>query len=54
MAMVFKYGLMVLDMKAIGNIIKLVEKENSGMLMVMYLKDNGKMIKLMAMEYIFI
>ena len=54
MDMVSRYGLMVLVMKAIGNIIKLVEKESFGMLMGMSLKVNGKMIKPMVMESIFI
>jgi hypothetical protein len=49
-----KYGLMVLNMKVCGKIIKHVVKEHSTMLMVMYFKGNGKMIKQMATESILI
>ena len=45
MVEVYKPGKMVLDMKEIGEIIKHMEKENFGMLTVMSLKENGKMIK---------
>jgi hypothetical protein len=38
MDMGFIYGLMELDMKANGKIIKLTEKENFIILMVIYLK----------------
>jgi len=41
MVMVFKDGLMVLDMKVNGKIIKLMEKESFIMLIEMYLKANG-------------
>jgi hypothetical protein len=41
----FKHGKMEPDMKEIGKIIKLMEKENFGMLMEMFLRVNGKMIK---------
>ena len=54
MDMEYKYGLMEQDMRVIGNITKLVERESFGMQMEMYLKDNGKMIKRMDMEFIFI
>jgi len=41
MAMEYKLGLMVLDMKENGKIIKLVVKESFGMLMEIFLKVNG-------------
>ena len=41
MDMEYKYGLMEPDMKAIGVIIKLVERASSGMWTEMYLKENG-------------
>jgi hypothetical protein len=53
MDMEFKFGLMEHAMKVTGKIIKLVEKENFGMWMEMYLRVNGKMIKLTAMVYTF-
>jgi hypothetical protein len=40
---------MVPNMKESGEIIKQMVKENSGMLMVMSMKANGKMTKLMVM-----
>lgn len=46
------YGLMVLDMKEIGNRTKLREMENSIMQMGMCLKVTGKTIRLMDMELI--
>lgn len=49
----FKLGQMVQNMKVNGKIIKLMEKENFGMLMAIYLKVIGRMIKLMDLEYIF-
>ena len=52
MGMVYKYGLMELVMKDIGDIIKLVVRASFGMLMETYLKDSGRMIKPMGMEYI--
>ena len=51
MDMVYKFGLMELDMKENGKITKLMEKENSGMWMEMYLMVNGVMIKPMAMVF---
>lgn len=48
-----KYGLMELGMKVIGDITKHVERESFGMLMGMSSKENGKMIKQMAMVCIF-
>ncbi len=36
-------------MKATGRMIKLVERENSYMLMAIFMKGNGLMTKLMAM-----
>lgn len=49
--MEFKCGLMVLGMKVIGNSIKLVAKESSGMLTGMSLKVNGKMIRQTVMVF---
>ena len=54
MAMEFKCGLMARDMKVIGSTIRLVAKENSGMLMGMCSKENGRMTKQMGMVYMFI
>jgi hypothetical protein len=54
MAMAFRLGQMEQDTKDIGKTIKLMEGESSGMLMEMFLKVNGLMIRLMAMEYMFI
>lgn len=53
MVMEFKFGLTEQGMKDTGNKIKLVEKESFGMLMEMFLKVSGKMIKQMDMESIF-
>jgi hypothetical protein len=47
MVMAYRFGQMVQDMKENGRKIRHMEKENSGMLMVMFLKEIGKMIKLM-------
>ena len=52
--MEYKYGQMVLGMKAIGVIIRLVAKESSGMWMVMSLRVSGRMIRQMVMVSIFI
>ena len=41
MVMEYKSGKMVLSMKVIGHITKLADKENSGTLMEMFLKENG-------------
>ena len=54
MAMAFKFGKMVLSTKETGCSIKLVVRENSGMLMEIFSKDNGKMTKPTAMEFIYI
>lgn len=40
-------------MKDNGRIIKLAVKENFGMLMVIFMKGNGKKIRLMVLEYIY-
>lgn len=40
-------------MRENGDIIKPMEKVNSGMLMEMSMKENGKMTKLMVTEFIF-
>ena len=52
MGMEYKNGQMVPVTKAIGKITKLMVKENFGMLMVIFLKVIGKMIKLMDMVFI--
>lgn len=51
---VFNIGLMELNTKAIGLKTKLLVKANSLMLMATFIKDSGKMIRLMDMECIFI
>ena len=52
MDLAYKFGQMVLDMKAIGKIIKHMEKVNFGMLMEMSLMVSGEMTKQTAMEFI--
>lgn len=52
--LVFKPGLMELNMKVVGEITKQKDKENFYMLMVIFLKVSGLMIKLMDMVFIFI
>ena len=47
MAMVLRYGQMVLSMKVIGKITKLMEEEYFGMFMVTNTTGNGKETKLM-------
>lgn len=47
-----KYGKISLCMRAIGKMIELMEEEGLFMHQGMFMKDNGKMIKLMGMEYI--
>jgi hypothetical protein len=54
MAMVFKDGLTGHAMKVCGKILRLVAKENFGTLMVIFSKENGLMIKQMALEFILI
>ena len=46
-------GLMELNIKDSGRIIKLLDKENFGMLMEMYSMGSGEMIKLMALVHIY-
>lgn len=41
-------------MKVIGNLIKQTEKEDLYTLMVIHMKVNGKIIKLMVLEYIIV
>lgn len=41
-------GQMVLNMKESGETTKQMEKESFGMLMEMFMKENGLMIKLMG------
>jgi hypothetical protein len=52
MVMEFKSGPMVENMRVIGITIKPLEKENSGMLMGMYMTVSGKQIRHMGMESI--
>lgn len=54
MGMGFNIGLMELNIMDFGKKIKLVEKVNSFMQMVMYMKVNGKMIKLLDLEFTYI
>lgn len=54
MALDFKYGRMVQNMKDNGKTIKLMVMENSGILMVTFMKEIGLMIRPMDMEYIYI
>jgi len=53
MVKVYKHGPMGQNMKGNGKIIKLMAKVNFGMLMVIFLKEIGKMIKPMVMEFIY-
>lgn len=53
MAQVPKFGLMEQSTKESGDTTRLMVKENSGMLMAMFMKVFGKMIKLMATEFTF-
>lgn len=53
MGQVSKFGLMGQNMKVNGNITKQMEEANFGMLMVMFTKEIGKMIRQMAMEFTF-
>jgi len=48
----FKCGPTMLDTRENGEITKLMAEVSSGMLMVMYMKENGKTIRPMAMERI--
>ena len=48
-----KYGQTERGMKGNGNLIKLMERVNFGMQMVMFMKANGRMIKQMDTEFIF-
>jgi len=50
MAQVHRSGLMVLDMKVNGNLIKRTGKVNSGMPMVMFMKAIGRMTKQTDLE----
>jgi len=43
-------GQMVPNMKGSGKIIKLMDKEHSGMSMEINMRDNGKETKLMELE----
>ena len=51
MDMEFKNGLMELCIKETGKIIKLKGKENLYIHQEMFMKDNGKMIRLMVMVF---
>lgn len=46
-----KYGKILLFMKGIGKMIKLMEEEDLFMQQAMFMRDNGRMIRLMALEY---
>lgn len=48
----YKYGLMVLDMKGNGIIIRQMDKENLYMLMEMFMMASGMMIKPLEVEHI--
>lgn len=54
MVMEFNIGLTELNIMDVGKKIKPVEKENLFMPMEIYMKVNGKMIRLLASEYTFI
>lgn len=49
-----KYGQMEACMRVIGIYQKRMDRENSFMLTEIFMKDNGKTIKLMAKAHIFI
>ena len=51
MAQVLKFGLMEQSTKESGDTTRLMVEENSGMLMAMFMKVFGKMIKPMATEF---
>ena len=53
MVLVLKYGQMVQNMKVNGEIIKLMERGNFGMLMEMFMKEIGRMTRLTALAFIF-
>ena len=53
MEMEHKLGLMEQDMKVSGKVIEHAGKENFGILMEIYTMVNGRMIKLMDKEPIF-
>ncbi len=53
MVQVFKYGLIMLDMKVSGERIKLTVVENSGMLMGISMRVSGKTIKQTVMVSMF-
>lgn len=48
MAMVSRFGLMALSMRAIGKRVKLVDRENSLILTVIFIMVTGNMIRLMV------
>jgi len=54
MVMEFNIGLMELNITDVGKKIKLVEKESLSMLMEIFMRVNGKMIRLLALESIYI
>ena len=53
MALAFKHGQMVQNMRVIGKITKLMVEVNFVMLMEISMKVTGKMIKLMVKVFIF-
>lgn len=54
MAMEFNIGLMELNITDVGKKIKLVEKESLSMLMEIFMRVSGKMIRLLALESTYI
>lgn len=54
MGMEFKFGMMEQSMKENGRITELMEEVNFGMLMVISLMENGKMIKHVEKVFILI
>ena len=51
MVMVYKFGPMVQSTKVTGVIIKLMDLESFGMLMVMFSMVSGRKIRLMVLVY---
>jgi len=54
MDMVFRFGLMVLNIKASGKTIKLMDRENSGILTMIFFKVNFLKIEQMGLVFTFI
>lgn len=49
--MVHRFGLMVVNTRVNGLMVKLVDRVDFGMQMEIDMKENGQMIKLMGMEF---